>query len=241
VGTDSRRRFTASTFAPAAQQRQQLSGFGAVERDRPEPLGPAQNQARKSAPRWRGFRKGDGSVRSVLHVLLTLLRAPAQAHERQPTRCRNIAGSVLSRTSNRLKRQKAKAVIGMSVILVVDDDSATRLLVRAILEIAGHEVIEAPHGSAALELITPQSLPDVVVTDLTMPILDGKELIAQLRSGPVTAKIPIVVVSGNLVEARTLKATGLVEAVVSKPFVAANLAQCIHAVTSQQITRPRVA
>jgi len=130
----------------------------------------------------------------------------------------------------------------MSVILVVEDDSATRLLVRSILELAGHEVIEAPHGSAALDLISPQRLPDVVVTDLTMPILDGKELIAQLRSGPVTATIPIVVVSGNLAEARTLKATGLVEAVVPKPFDAANLAQCIHAaLTSQQSGRPRVA
>ena len=129
----------------------------------------------------------------------------------------------------------------MSVILVVDDDSATRVLVRSILEIAGHEVIEAPHGSAALDLIGPQRLPDVVVTDLTMPVLDGKELIAQLRSGPVTATIPIVVVSGNLVEAWTLKATGLVEAVVSKPFEAAHLAQCIQAVTDKQTRRPRVA
>jgi len=129
----------------------------------------------------------------------------------------------------------------MSTILVVDDDSATRLLVRSILEIAGHEVIEAPHGSAALDLISGQRLPDVVVTDLTMPVLDGKQLIAQLRSGPVTAAIPIVVVSGNLVEPWTLKATGLVEAVVSKPFEAANLAQCIHALTSEQSRRPRVA
>ncbi|HZQ49821.1 MAG TPA: response regulator [Candidatus Dormibacteraeota bacterium] len=129
----------------------------------------------------------------------------------------------------------------MSVILVVDDDSATRLLVRSILEIAGHEVIEAPHGSAALDLISPERLPDVVVTDLRMPILDGRELIAQLRSGPDTATIPIVVVSGNAAEARTLKASGLVEAVVSKPFVAANLAQCINAVTSRQSRPPPVA
>jgi len=129
----------------------------------------------------------------------------------------------------------------MSVILVVDDDPATRLLVRSILEIDGHEVIEAPHGSAALNLITPERLPDVVVTDLTMPILDGKKLIAYLRSLPVTATIPIVVVSGDLVEAWTLKASGLVEAVVRKPFAAANLAQCIRALTSQQSRRPRVA
>jgi PleD family two-component response regulator len=66
-----------------------------------------------------------------------------------------IADSVLLSTSNWLNRQKAKAEITVSVILVVDDDSAARLLVRSILEIAGHEVIEAPHGSAALNLISP--------------------------------------------------------------------------------------
>ena len=120
---------------------------------------------------------------------------------------------------------------------MVDDDAATRLLVRSILEIAGHEVIEARHGSTALNLISAPCLPDVVVTDLTMPVLDGKQLIAQLRSRPVTATIPIVVVSGNLVEAWTLKATGLVDAVVSKPFEAADLAQCIRAITRDQRTR----
>lgn len=129
----------------------------------------------------------------------------------------------------------------MSVILVVDDDSATRFMVRSILEIAGHEVIEASHGSAALQLISPERVPDVVVTDLVMPVLDGKELIAQLRSQPATATIPIVVVSGSRVEAWTLKAAGLVEAVVPKPFDAAKLALCVRAVTTHQGTRPRVA
>ena len=98
---------------------------------------------------------------------------------------------------------------------MVDDDAATRLLVRSILEIAGHEVIEARHGSTALNLISPLSA----------------------RSRPVTATIPIVVVSGNLVEAWTLKATGLVDAVVPKPFEAADLAQCIRAITGDQRTR----
>ena len=70
----------------------------------------------------------------------------------------------------------------MANILVVDDEAATRLLVRSILEIAGHEVIEARHGSTALNLISAPCLPDVVVTDLTMPVLDGKELIALFDS-----------------------------------------------------------
>src|SRR5690242_5162329 len=81
------------------------------------------------------------------------------------------------RLSPSLDQQSADAAEGeggqqVSVILVVDDDSATRFLVRSILEIAGHKVIEAPHGPAALQLISPEHVPDVVVTDLTMPVLN---------------------------------------------------------------------
>jgi CheY-like chemotaxis protein len=108
--------------------------------------------------------------------------------------------------------------VALSTILVVDDDPGTRSLLRLIFETAGHEVLEAPHGKAALELIRPNSVPDVVVTDLMMPVLSGAELIEQLRSEQRTAAIPVVVVSASSDAARTLEASGLVQAVVRKPF-----------------------
>jgi len=114
-------------------------------------------------------------------------------------------------------------------------------MLREILEAAGHEVVEAAHGAAALDLITPQRLPDLVVTDLAMPILRGEEFIGSLRSAPATAAIPIVVLSGNAVAAWTLKASGLVEAVVSKPFDAAAVTACIDHVASRGSKRPLVA
>ena len=125
----------------------------------------------------------------------------------------------------------------MGTILVVDDDPDVRSLVRWILEDVGHEVMEAAHGRAALSLISPHRLPDVVVTDLRMPFLDGRALIERLRSAPATAAIPIVVVSGNASEARTLHALGMVEAVVRKPFEAAKLAQSVQAVANRARTR----
>ena len=129
----------------------------------------------------------------------------------------------------------------LSVILVVDDDADVRLILREILEAAGHEVVEAAHGAAALDLITRQRLPDLVVTDLAMPILGGQEFIGSLRSAPTTAAIPIVVVSGNAVAAWSLKASGLVEAVVAKPFDAAAVTACVHDVASRGSRRPLVA
>jgi CheY-like chemotaxis protein len=111
--------------------------------------------------------------------------------------------------------------------LVVDDDLATRSLLRLILESEGYAVVEAAHGEEALGLIGPNPVPDVILTDLAMPILNGVALIQRLESEPRTATIPIVVVSASD-EARALQTSGRVDAVVRKPFDAAALADCVR-------------
>jgi CheY-like chemotaxis protein len=121
----------------------------------------------------------------------------------------------------------------VSTVLVVDDDSSTRFAIRMIIEKAGHQVVEAEHGEAALAHIIPDPLPDIVTTDLAMPVLSGEQLIERLRSAPRTAAIPIIVVSGHPAAARALYASGQVEAFVAKPFDAADLTNCIRQVASR--------
>jgi CheY-like chemotaxis protein len=121
----------------------------------------------------------------------------------------------------------------LSTILVVDDDESSRLMVKSVLEPSGHLVIEAADGQAALDIIGSVILPDIVVTDLTMPVLDGEALISRLRTGPLTRAIPIVIVSGDLHVARALRMSGSVEAFVSKPVDTAALAQCISVLERQ--------
>lgn len=103
------------------------------------------------------------------------------------------------------------------------------------LEPAGHRVLEAVDGEAALVLISPDPLPDVITTDLQMPLLSGLGLIEKLRSVPRTASIPIVVVSANPDLAHELHLAGLVEAVLMKPFDPSVLEACIRAVTSRPV------
>ena len=100
----------------------------------------------------------------------------------------------------------------MRTILIVDDESSMRFLTRMILEGAGYEVIEAPHGAAALERAK-ESRPDLVVTDLMMPVMTGRELVERLRADPETAAIPIVVISANSSSVATAA-----DAVLGKPF-----------------------
>ena len=81
-------------------------------------------------------------------------------------------------------------------ILVVEDEPDLRYVLRLIFTRAGHEVTEAGDGAAALASVR-DSAPDLVVTDVMMPVMDGVELIRQLRADPVTAAIPILAVSAD--------------------------------------------
>jgi CheY-like chemotaxis protein len=108
-------------------------------------------------------------------------------------------------------------------VLIVEDDQSLRVVIRMVLEQARYEVLEARHGAAALELMESE-LPDLVVADLRMPLMNGVELIGRLRSNPKTASIPIVLLSGLLPDPEV---TGLASAVVAKPFEPANLLAAI--------------
>lgn len=81
-------------------------------------------------------------------------------------------------------------------ILVVDDESNMRFLLRTILEREGYEVTEAKHGAEALA-IAKEACPDLVMTDLMMPVMGGRELVERLRADETTAQVPILVVSSR--------------------------------------------
>ena len=114
-------------------------------------------------------------------------------------------------------------------ILVVDDDPSIRFLLRAILEGEGYSVLEAGNGQAALNAIAGEALPDIVMTDLMMPVMSGAELIVRLRSDARTAGLPIVVVSSNPEAVENLA----VDAIVTKPFKAGDLADRVRAITGR--------
>src|SRR4051794_27826 len=81
-------------------------------------------------------------------------------------------------------------------VLVVDDDAALRRMVRRWLTHAGYAVIEAADGASALRILMEQAhRVDLVLTDMEMPALSGRELAAVLRTANV--QTPLVLMSGN--------------------------------------------
>jgi signal transduction histidine kinase/CheY-like chemotaxis protein len=83
-----------------------------------------------------------------------------------------------------------------SSVLVIDDESESRQILRAILEAAEYQVREADNGRSGLAAVQ-ASPPDLIVLDLMMPELDGFQVLAQLRADPQHAHLPVIVVTAK--------------------------------------------
>lgn len=83
----------------------------------------------------------------------------------------------------------------MKQVVVAEDDADVRTFLRELLQFGGYEVTEAPDGAMALQLLDEIS-PDLVITDLTMPVMDGAELITHLRQIPEHEQTPVLVLTG---------------------------------------------
>ena len=118
-------------------------------------------------------------------------------------------------------------------VLVVDDNADVRQYVRSILEPAFH-VIEAAHGAQGLDRAQ-EALPDVILADVMMPEMDGREMTRHLKEIPETAAIPVILVTaraGTGDEVEGLKAGA--DDYVTKPFDASVLRQRVDGVIAFQ-------
>ena len=81
-------------------------------------------------------------------------------------------------------------------VLIVEDDPVILRLLEVNFELEGMEVLLAGDGADGLELAK-ERRPDLVVTDIMMPKLSGIELVESLRADPMTAGIPIILLSAK--------------------------------------------
>ncbi len=79
-------------------------------------------------------------------------------------------------------------------ILIVDDSRTIRMMARTALEGRGYDVLEASNGVVALSVLARQ-VPDLLLTDINMPEMDGIALIREVRAQPGLARLPILVLT----------------------------------------------
>ncbi len=103
-------------------------------------------------------------------------------------------------------------------VLVIDDDPVILELLRINFEIEGFEVISACDGQEGLDRAGSDH-PDVILSDIMMPRLDGLQLLTRLKGDPATAKVPVVLLSAKAQRAEVDKGLALgADDYVTKPF-----------------------
>jgi CheY-like chemotaxis protein len=105
-------------------------------------------------------------------------------------------------------------------ILIVEDEPDIRFMMRLILESAGHNITEAKDGAAGLKSVK-SAPPDLVITDVMMPGMNGLDFVERLRADPNSSAIPILVVSANSELPTAANAS------VGKPFLANELLSAV--------------
>ncbi|MEG4812015.1 response regulator [Microcoleus sp. F8-D3] len=119
----------------------------------------------------------------------------------------------------------------MKKILVIEDDNLIRETVLELLKSRGFEAVGAENGQVGIQLAA--HIPDLILSDVMMPELDGLEVFAAVRSHPATASIPFIFMTASEMEkALELKADGYLK----KPCSVAQLLGAIAA----QLEKPTV-
>ena len=118
-------------------------------------------------------------------------------------------------------------------ILVADDETHIRTLLKISLEMEGYEVDAAADGQEALEKIEAQ-LPDLILLDIKMPVLNGWQVCERLKAGERTRNIPVVMVTAfGQKEARQRSLDLGADDFIAKPFETPALLEVIKKVLAR--------
>lgn len=106
----------------------------------------------------------------------------------------------------------------MSLIVVMEDDAATRMLVASVLKKDGYDVLSADNGADGLALVRAHK-PDLVISDIQMPVMDGFAMLQQLRAEPELAATPVILLTSLLERAHMrIGMTSGADDYITKPF-----------------------
>lgn len=127
------------------------------------------------------------------------------------------------------RREQGAPVTTRRTILIADDNQQIRLLVKSSLRSLDHLLLEATDGEQALDLAI-EHRPDLVLLDVTMPGLDGWEVLRFMRHRPETADIPVMMLTtaAQKVDLEHGESLGC-DAYLTKPFAPAELRERVQA------------
>jgi two-component system cell cycle response regulator DivK len=125
------------------------------------------------------------------------------------------------------------------LVLIVDDVQDNRAIYVLFLKYSGFRIAEAENGEEALRQAE-RFLPDVVVMDLSLPVMDGWEATRRLKRGTRTRQIPVIALTGHALpeHAKEAREAGC-DLVITKPCLPEELVDAIRRILDLPGTRPK--
>jgi CheY-like chemotaxis protein len=112
----------------------------------------------------------------------------------------------------------------VATIFIVDDEAPLRELLAVILSESSHRTLQASQGRQALELVA-RDRPDLIISDVMMPVLNGRVLCQRLKEDPATRSIPVILMTS----AGRQNADGVgADDWIGKPFDLEELEALVH-------------
>ncbi|MGZ4241433.1 MAG: response regulator transcription factor [Actinomycetota bacterium] len=128
--------------------------------------------------------------------------------------------------------------LALAKVLVVDDDRVIQQLLEVNLELEGYDVKRASNGDEALKLVRTFA-PDVVLLDVMMPKLDGREVCRRIKGDDTTAHIPVIFLSARAQDMDVNSGLELgASAYITKPFDPVDLLETVERVLAGETVFP---
>jgi CheY-like chemotaxis protein len=106
----------------------------------------------------------------------------------------------------------------MSIVFTIDDNPVISMVIKFALTDVGHSVVAFDNCSEAYAKLENGLKPDIILADLKMPGMNGKEFVEKMRSNPKLDYIPVVIVTGSIPSGENLPPKDTYQALVIKPF-----------------------
>ncbi|MBR9764304.1 MAG: response regulator [Rhodobacteraceae bacterium] len=214
------------------------SGIGIEEKDLKRIFNDFETLDSSYARQAGGTGLGLGIVRRLVDVLDAEIGAESEPGDGSLFWVRIPVSEAAAAEQTSEAESRPAAVMPMEVLLV-EDNEINRFIAREMLESEGHQVTEAVDGQAGVEWANAQRF-DVILMDISMPVMDGAEAACRIRAGNgASADVPIVALTAHALpeEIERFRAVGMLRT-LAKPIDRKVLASCLEDIAAGRLSGP---
>ena len=122
----------------------------------------------------------------------------------------------------------------MANILVIEDQENIGIVLNLLLSDVGHSVDVVPNGKMGLERLYTEPQPEIVIVDINMPIMSGRQLVELMRSDIRLKNVSVIIISGSIPTPDIMPTKGSYQAFISKPFDLMDLLETVNRLVGNQ-------